>query len=279
MRYGQFRAETLFNKFLDEMPRGEFNNPSQKLVGFVAWLSLQGYRSSTMKTYVSILRKGLRVSNPSLDSSEVNSKVKGAFCLERGMGRTKQLVTISMLRNLVGQLGNLAANAYEGVMYKSMVMLMYFGLLRVGEVTQTDHVLKFRNVKISYSPRRVVLRFETAKNDRTGEIRHSATVYPDPDERVCPVLHLLNYFLVRPQVRHNEENLYVKFNSHPVTEYEFRVILTKACKLMHWSRRVTSHSFRMGRATQLFLSGVPLQQIQQAGWWCSNAVLSYIQPF
>ncbi len=225
------------------------------------------------------MRKQLKVGNPSLDSSEANSLIKGSFCLERGSGKTKQLVTIRMLADLIFQLGNIAVNAYDSMMFKSMVTLMYFRLLRVGEVTDSDHTLRFKNVKISDSPRRVILQFQTAKNDRMGTVGHTATVYPDPDKRVCPVNHLLNYLLLRPPLKHQEENLYVKLNGNPVKENEFRVLLTKGRKVLKWSKRVTSHSFRMGRATQLFLDGIPVHEIQQKGRWGSNAVLCYIKPF
>ncbi len=90
---------------------------------------------------------------------------------------------------------------------------------------------------------------------------------------------LLNYLGMRPRPRHVEEPLYIDRLGLPISECQFRGMLAKSRKILGWSHHVTSHNFRMGRATQLFLNRISVHRIKQMGRWHSNAVLSYIQPF
>ncbi len=100
-----------------------------------------------------------------------------------------------------------------------------------------------------------------------------------PQDVVCPVAALLKYLENRPDPKHVHEQLYVHLNGAPLREQEIRSFLAKARAILGWCREIMPHSFRMGRATELFVKGKPIHYIIKKGRWRSNAVLQYIQPY
>ncbi len=265
--YGNHRAEVLFQKFLVAVPRKAFDSEEQQLSGFVAWFSLEGYKPATIKTYFAHVCKCIQSRNPSINSSEANSLIRGTYCLQQGKGFSRKPVTTVMLKQLISSLPNIAVNRYMSVLWQSMVSLMFFSLLQVGEVVQSDHTLHFQNVRISQNPCQIVLKFHMAKNDHTGQIGQVSAVHPKGDSGIDLVNKLLNYLVMRPKPKHMEEPLYVDMLGLPISECQFQNMLSKAKKILGWSHWVTSHSFRMGRATQLFLNGILVHWIKQMGRW------------
>ena len=82
-------------------------------------------------------------------------------------------------------------------------------------------------------------------------------------------------FLVRPKVL---GFLFIHENLAPLSRNQFTAILSKSVRTLQLPEcNFKSHSFRIGRATDLSAVGVPDSDIQKMGRWQSSAFQSYIR--
>ena len=67
-------------------------------------------------------------------------------------------------------------------------------------------------------------------------------------------------------------------NGNPLTRSQFSGVLCKALKQCGFlSGSYKSHSFRIGRASELAVQGVPGENIKKMGRWSSSAYKTYLR--
>ena len=137
----------------------------------------------------------------------------------------------------------------------------------MGEVTQSDHVLKIKDLTIRQTDLTIVLRFASAKNNRTGEFGHVVTVQPRPGSRWCPMKALLQYLEMQPEGPRVSNQLYTQKTGSPLSQNQVRSVLGKLQSVLGWGKNYSLHSFSMGCATDLFVGGTPVHCIQKKGRW------------
>ena len=73
-------------------------------------------------------------------------------------------------------------------------------------------------------------------------------------------------------------NLFIHANGLPVMRYQFGAILIKAIAQVGLSGSYyKSHSFRIGRATDLAVAGVSCDEIKASGRWQSSCFNTYVR--
>ena len=74
------------------------------------------------------------------------------------------------------------------------------------------------------------------------------------------------------------EPLFIFRDGSPVRPQHARSVLKMALKNLQLDPSLyNTHSFRIGRATDLFKKGFSLEQIKQYGRWKSNAIYKYLR--
>ncbi len=111
-RVNKTRAMNLYNGFLADMPNDENQDAKIRLCQFIAWMSLHGYRAATIKTYLALVRKHIKYVPQGSEASDINSLVKGAYCLQAEKVFRKPL-SRSMLRTLLDRMGAIAKSIFE----------------------------------------------------------------------------------------------------------------------------------------------------------------------
>lgn len=132
-------------------------------------------------------------------------------------------------------------------------------------------VLSFRDVRVSNSEIQLLL-----KGSKTDQLCKGATIQIAFSSETSTLFnHMHQYFSVRP---HDEGPFFCHLNGKPLTSYQFTAILHKSIKFIGLDTSTfKSHSFRIGGATHLYLTGVPEEDIKIKGRWKSNAMYSYIR--
>ena len=75
------------------------------------------------------------------------------------------------------------------------------------------------------------------------------------------------------------EQLFCHFDGTPLTRTQFVFILKKCLLIIEIDpKRYSSHTFRIGAATNLAVDGASAGVIRNVGRWKSNAYKSYIRP-
>ena len=190
-------------------------------------------------------------------------------------------ISTSILRDLLIAVPLTTVNLYMETLIKSMMSLMYWACLRIGEVatsTHGDHVLRLDQLSFEYigaRPSAAIITFKSFKHSKGA--KPILNIRARPDRSICPVTGLQDYLRLRSQTQCPA--LFVTSCGQPVTRADFVAWLGQALdKTPHTNLKINSHSFRVGRATDLALQGKSDAYIQKAGRWSSSAYRKYVRP-
>ena len=137
---------TIFNKFvfsLDHKPK----TWEEKFMLFAADLVNKGVQSSTLKSYIAALRTSLRTNGYKWtdDNFELQAIIKGCK-MENDQLKVRLPIKNTLLEILLFELEWIYdTQPYLECLYKAIFALGYYGMMRVGELTKSPHVLLVKN--------------------------------------------------------------------------------------------------------------------------------------
>ena len=240
---------------------------------FVAHLFQRGYAASSIQSAVAAINSFHRLNDYPEPSNEATKRALVGIKNLRPSGQGSLPIPIEMLDNMLLHAQIVLLDPYISCLFKAMLSLAFFALLRVGEFTFSKHNLLRED--ITNFSNSVSIRFKTFKYSQGRSFCHTVNVRERRE--VCPV-HLLNNFL---RLRGNEQGfLFIKADGRAPSRSEF----------LDWMRAVmiacgynfsgfNTHSLRAGMATHMALQGFSGEQIKLAGRWSSDAYKKYIRVF
>lgn len=163
-------------------------------------------------------------------------------------------------------------------MLSALFSLMYYGLLRVSEVARTDgtsdHNLTFSQLSLSKSnPPHLTISFHSFKHSLPNPTPMQVASLSPP---ICPV-HLYSKYLTHRGKRPGKAFCFK--DMHQITrDYVSKSLRAILALTPYNSPRYNTHSFRIGRATDMAAAGASDRQIMLAGRWKTLAFLKYIRP-
>lgn len=185
---------------------------------------------------------------------------------------------MKILTQLLGELPKICYSSYETRLFTALWVLAYFGLFRISELVaptkfKVNNTLQGTDVNILPNNSGLEICLGRYKTNQLGK----KTVLKIPQElgkQLCPVKSLSEYLNLRPNIR---GPLFCHINGDPVTRGQFAAVLGKCIKVTNLSGIFKSHSFRIGRATDLAAAGVQPWAIMKMGRWSSDAYKLYIR--
>lgn len=141
---------------------------------FCAYLIHQGtIQSSTIKSYVSAIKAILKLDGYNWDDQKIYLTSLTRTCkLHNDIITCRLPIQHSLLELILFELDHIYHNQpYLATMYKSMFSVSYYGLLRIGETTESQHVLKACNVHMGQNKNKILLVLYSSKT-------HSKVNYP-----------------------------------------------------------------------------------------------------
>ena len=267
------RAWTVLQDFGRTVHISVFPLESYNLGLFISYLFQKGYSTATIRTFVSAIgfyHKVNGLHDPS-SSYMVEKAIQGLKKLRPTIDK-RRAITIDMLANMVCSLFNLPLTMYERYLFKSMFLIAFFGLFRVGEITDSPHNVKVSNVSFTVNPEKVVFQCESFKHSvgpRSIHINRHAPTW------LCPVQALKAFNRIRQNV---QGPLFVDDQNRPIQRSHFVKILRSSLSICGYDTKVyQTHSFRIGGATLAASKGMSILNIQNLGRWKSNAFIKYIR--
>lgn len=166
---------------------------------------------------------------------------------------------------------------YETEMFKAVYSIMFFGAFRISEVVSASKKvqsgMKMTNIVVSEHQIKIFL--PQSKTDKVGKGQW-IQLNSCPIKEICPVLLLKQYLVRRPKVNNM---LFVHENGEMLTKYQFNFVLKKNVNGLNLGRKkMSSHSFRIGAATEAAKVGLHVEEIKKVGRWRSDAYKLYIRP-
>jgi hypothetical protein len=171
-------------------------------------------------------------------------------------------ISKDLLGRIIFMLPSICSSNYESALFKAAFSLAYHGLFRISELTVcpqqfSNHTVFVHNVEICNDYLDVYL-----SSSKTDQFDKSTNIHipAQADPKTCP-LHLLKSIL---QIRPNLEGpLLCHFDGTPLTRYQFSALLKRSLSILgSRNSRLTSHSFRIGRATTFAIEGLSDDEIK-----------------
>lgn len=257
--------------------------PLDIILNFIAYLSLQHMSPNTVQLYIRALayfHKVRQVSDPT--ASFLVAKALQGLARGNTAPDTRYPITLPILEKLLAYLPFVCTSSFESTLFASAFSLAYFGLLRVGEFTLANscnsrysHCIQFQHVTLGEESKHVTFTIPHSKTDQTGK-KTTIFIRSQPHSIACPVHSMRNFLAIRPHTS-DTHCLFIHSNAMPLTRFQFNAVLQKAIQAISTPGHFGTHSFRIGRATDLALQGFSDQQIQTFGRWKSLAFQKYIR--
>ena len=239
-------------------------------------------KSTTVRTYISAIKFVLTTDGYDWNAEQVllntitrsckikNDRLKVRLPIQKGL---LELILFRLQRKFDTQ-------PYLEALYISAFLLQYYGLLRIGEIAESVHSIKAINVHEAKNQKRILLVLYTSKthgrdkppqkikifSNRTVEITNSNnligkyTMKKLELGKFCPVEWTKRYIDLRDPIQCDEENLFTFRDKKPIKPQIFRNLLRETIKGFNLDESLyDTHSFRIGRATDLFRAGSKLK--------------------
>ena len=249
-----------------------------------------GAQSSTIRSYASAIKAVLTSDGYEWNDQKVllNTIIK-ACKLENDTVKTQLPVSYNLLELILLSLErSLSAQPYLCLLYKSIFLLGYYGLMRIGELTMGSHPIKAKDIHTGMNKDKILILLHSSKThgkeSRLQKIKIHAFGNADTREKVkfrlfCPFKAMRHYLYVRGPFETTAEALFIFRDGKAVTPEHVRNILRDRIKSLNLDPMLyDTHSLRIGRASDMFNKfNFSVEEIKQKGRWSSNAVYKYLR--
>lgn len=272
-------AWKIFSTFSESRHISSSNLSVENIIDFIAWLSIKGYASSSVKSYISAISFRCKMANTCdvTDNFIVKKLLTGLSRLDIRKD-VRMPITHETLTKIILALPAICFSNFEAILFGAIFTIAFYGFLRVGElVPQNNSILGHALLKhnISYLPHLNVIEIflPHSKNDQDG--LGITLCIPATSNVTCPVKAFLAYSAIRP----NFPGLFFRhLSGSNVSRYQFLAVLKKALSSAGVNSSLyKSHSFRIGAATSAALAGLSGDEVSFCGRWKSNSYKKYIR--
>lgn len=274
-------ALSAFNRFRDyHQLSNDWPANSQQVVLFVASCFEKGFSSSTICSYCSGISFHHKI-NSWIDPTDtfIVKKLLEGCRRSRCYIDNRAPITKQILQNILKALTDICYGDFECKLFAAAYSLAYFGLFRVSELaftsaSQSDRPLQYSDILYKKDKTAIFVQIRRSKTNQAGK-PIKICIQKSAEDELCCIKHMTAYLQLRPK---HKGYLFCHQNKSPLTRYQFSSILAKAIrKLGLPGYQFKTHSFRIGRATDLAKSGFSADAIKKAGRWSSDNYAKYIR--
>ena len=272
-----------FNKFLIKLDRKP-KSWEDRTAMYIAYLVKLGYQSSTVRSYTSAIKASLRLIDYEWSEKKLLISTLTKACkICNDVCKTRLPIGRNLLKLILAEVDRkLSQQVYLKLLYRSVFMLAYYGLLRIGEICKGPHAMKAKDIHINERRDRLMIVLYSSKTHGRNSRPQTIIIKKSPNcaelVKYCPVESLKLFLTERGSYKSDSEILCVFRDKQPITAKLVRKMLRSTLKKLGLDPSFyDTHSFRIGRATDLAASGHSIEDIKRAGRWKSNAVYKYLR--
>ena len=216
-----------FNQFfvrLDDKPASW----EDRIVLYVGYMVEREMQSATIASYISALKAVLKA-----DGVEVNenryllSSLTNACKIKNDTIKIRLPIQKGLLSLMLKELRiYYGGQPYLSILYQALFSASYYGLLRVGEVSASPHVLKACDVQLGCNKRKSMLILRSSKTHKKSEhpqvikLSHRECTTIPAERRIinpdCPYSLMNNYLSIRKSFRSCEEQFFIFHDREPL---------------------------------------------------------------
>ena len=264
----------------------------QRTLLFCGHLVECGYKSAMLKSYVSAIKSILMSDDYAWDDTKILLGAVTRACKRNNdIVKTRLPIHISLLELMLFELERMwqGKQIYLESLYKTIICFGHYRLLRVGEMAQSPHVLKAKDVHIGVNKENILIVLHSSKTHSKGDAPQEIKLVSQRQDKLqlqrircnrhfCPFAVAQNYLALRGNFTKPEEQFFVFSDKSPVVPENIRkVIKTLIAQLNLDASLYYSHSLHVGKASDMAKYRYSIEEIKRAGRWKSNAVYQYIK--
>ena len=237
-----------------------------------------GLRSNTIRAHLSAIAYHHKIRHfPNPTDSFVISKLLLSFAKNDSNPKIRLPIQAALLHQILAHIPKLPISTYEKHLFRALFNTMYHAALRVSEVTQShshSHNLHLKHITITETPTLAcTIKFSSFKHSNKGSTSIKIEASPG---KYCPVRALQKYLTQRGT---HSGALFIHENRDPLSRLTISDTLNSILTLLHKDPlKYNTHSFRIGKTSDLAQSGASNAQIALVGRWKSAAYTAYIKP-
>ena len=246
-----------------------------QLALYVVHLRQEGLQPQTIRTHLSAISFYFNISGfkTPTNSFFVKTLLK-TYTRQSQPSSSRSPVSWSLLQRILDAIQS-NSTKYERHLVTSLFTLMYHALLRVSEVTHSkdnDHNLHIKHISLNTKSNKLTITFNSYKHSTTSiPLQIKAT-----DTTFCPVSSYIRFVQLRGR---SSGPLFIHKDGTPLSRSYVKDQLHSSLQLIGISQQsYNTHSFRIGKATDMHRDGESDTKIQLAGRWKSTAFKKYIKP-
>ena len=259
---------------------------------FAAHLVHEGVQSSTLKSYMLAIKSMMTIDGYKWNNEVVQLNIMARACkIQNDQIRVRLPIKKGLLELLIFEIERMfrgdkssGLQPYLELLYKTILLLSYYGMMRNGELTQSPHALKASNIHIGSNKDKILIVLYTSKthgvDSHPQEIHISANNSRSKRDQsfLCPFKSVRQFAKLRGDYVSEHEQFFIFRSGSPVKPCHLRSILSSALGRLGLNPSLyNSHSMRGGRTQDLFAFGFPVDKIKRMGRWKSNAVYKYLK--
>ena len=243
---------------------------------------------STIKSYLSAIKHILINDKYKWDDSQIlltalthackmkNDRVTARLPISCGF---MELILFELQRRFQDQ-------PYLECLYKTLFAISYYGLMTVGEVTRSPHVLKAKDVHIARNKEKVLLVLHSSKTHSEKDRPQTIKITANQSEKsghyakrhFCPFNLMRSYLHIRGNYVHDTDPFFVFRDGGCVQPGQARKVLRNMISALGLNAILYDmHSFRIGRTSDLIKYNYSIDEVKLLGRWRSNMVYKYIR--
>ena len=250
---------------------------------FLAFMTEKGAKSATVKSYKSAIKNVLVNDGYEWDDGKILLNAITKACrLKNDIVQTRLPISRNLLELILFEVQRKFINQpYLECLYKAMFLLSFYGLLRIGEVTDSEHVIKAKNIHVAVNKMKILIVLYSSKTHGKGNRPQKVKITANRESKInffCPFKLMRAYMQLRGNYKNDDEQLFVFHDYTPVKAEHARSVLKDCITKLNLDECLYNyHSMRIGMATQLAKNGKSIEEIKRAGRWRSNTVYKYLK--
>ena len=261
-----------FQTFLSTLDNRYHGLPANagQVVLFIAELYRSGLTAATIMSKMSAISYYHKLQSlPDPLSHFIAQKALAGVRKLASSSDTRLPITLSLLQQMLDSARWVTSSHYYTKLFKAMMCLSFFALLRPGEVTHSPHNLMLNQVQLI--DQQITVTFMSFKHHNGQPV---SLVIPAQQQAPCPVQALKDYLEAR---KLSPGPLFCHFGSKPISYSQYNNWFHQLLDVLSVKQVYGLHSFRIGCATLAASKNISSVIIKQMGRWHSNAYVRYIR--
>ena len=248
----------------------------------MAYLIQNKHKSATIRNYVSAIKAVLQEDKVKISEDHfLLSSLTRACKLKNDQVKAHLPIQGDFLALILNEMAKMFdQKPYLMKMYSAMAIAAYFGMLRIGEIAQSEHAVGVLDVSVATNKKKIMFVLRSSKTHNKGDhpqiiklVRHAADRFGKkkgqahfPEKLICPYEALRQFIAVRPKYHSILEQFFVFGDRSYVKPVQFRIVLKSAIKNVGLDEKLyDTHSLRIGQTVDLLKLGFSVETIKKLG--------------